>query len=251
MSAFKDDEDAEDTMFLSEKTGVGYTLDDGILFRIDDLFDKSRKTGEKTAFKDYLIGLKNDCDDDGEFFGIISEMRKRELPMLKQSHRVTKVWLEVVRECFAERVSEIQKEMDAVDEMDEMDETDEKGEYLSDWFCNEGGYKFPTHDELCSNVPAFNLRGGEYPDCVDPTFYCGWEVPSLGFKWVLMFYDPSTKVAFGYAKIEEGEYGPIDMDDIRKSFESYKGTMKSLYAFRETFKNGCVKKSKMSRMFTF
>jgi hypothetical protein len=120
--------------------------------------------------------------------------------------------------------------------------------YHSDWFCNEECTKFPTHEELCAHVPPFKFRH-DHPDLKDPTFYCGWEIPSCGFKWIIMFYDPSSRIAFGYADMGEAEYGVIVMDDIRESFEKFKKSFKMLFAFRETFKTGKREKSELSHMF--
>ena len=149
---------------------------------------------------------------------------------------------------------EVKKDDDKDSEDDDKDseDDDKKGVYHSDWFSNEEGTKFPTHEELCSNVPAFNYSG-EYPDSKDPTFHCGWEISSLGFMWLIMAYDPKCSVAYGYARIHCGEYGAIDMDELREAFNTNLNSFKSLFAFRETFKNGSMTKSIMHKktMITF
>ncbi|MBA3045777.1 MAG: DUF2958 domain-containing protein [Euryarchaeota archaeon] len=54
----------------------------------------------------------------------------------------------------------------------------------------------------------------------DKMIYQKWELPHVGFYWLIAEYDPNNRLAFGYANLnddEMAEWGYINIDELEEN----------------------------------
>ena len=98
---------------------------------------------------------------------------------------------------------------------------------------------FPTDDEFKANVENKSMLEWDLPNKI----HCAWEIPCLGFMWYITYYDPNTKLAYGWVSLgdrEKAEWGTISIAELRDIFNTYKNKLKQLFPMTETFKNGAL-----------
>ena len=89
------------------------------------------------------------------------------------------------------------------------------------------------------NIP--NLYDTEEISLDDKIIYEKWEIPSIGFYWLIAELDPEKGLAFGYANLNDddmAEWGYIDINELKENGavrdKSWKPTK-----FKEAMDNVC------------
>ncbi len=57
-------------------------------------------------------------------------------------------------------------------------------------------------------------------DAEDKMIYQKWELPHVGFYWLIAEYDPNERLAFGYANLNDdinAEWGYISIDELEEN----------------------------------
>lgn len=60
----------------------------------------------------------------------------------------------------------------------------------------------------------------EETELEDKVIYQKWELPRVGFYWLIAEYDPEKRLAFGYANLndpEMAEWGYISIDELKEN----------------------------------
>lgn len=82
-------------------------------------------------------------------------------------------------------------------------------------------FRFQTKEELRDHIPAIYDIHGNVIEGGANCFYCGWEIASLGFIWLIAKYDYNSNLAHGYVCLGiegDAEFGCIDMSELEQNF---------------------------------
>lgn len=94
---------------------------------------------------------------------------------------------------------------------------------MSLWFAQKSGdyFRFPTKEEFRANVPPmFTEEGEDIPN--DGKFYCGWQVASIAWTWLIAQYDYEKNIAYGYVSFgdrNKTDLGVIVIEDLKELFD--------------------------------
>ena len=108
------------------------------------------------------------------------------------------------------------------------------------WFGDSVNSFFPSAELCKEHLPKYDVN---FIPNKDSLIHCAWEVPSCGFMWYITHYHEEMDMFFGFVKLHDwefAEWGDIPRSELVYSFDQFRGTMKALLPFRETFKRGPV-----------